>query len=180
MLPVLCPPKSAREPGHSLQCQLQPGNLPYATQTSQERSSKPSGTAARSRQVLSLYMPRTVNVRCSSAMQPSCKGQYGPHALLPQAGWGHPAFLSIHPVLWDRQEILTHQKRREQAAPWCDKTRHRGVKNQGLWCRKLSRLAKSSQPHSQIPVTILLPFHSMEAENVWFRCTDFSQSSHFC
>lgn len=101
-------------------------------------------------------------------------------SLLPHAGWGHPAFLSIYSVPWDRQEILTHQKRREQAAPWCDRTRHRGVKNQSLWCRKLSPLAKSSQPHSQIPVTILLPFHSMEAENFWFPYTDFSQSSHFC
>lgn len=168
MLPVLCPPRSAREPGRSLQCQLQPGNLPYATQTSQERSSKPSGIAAKSRQVLSLYMPRIVHVRCSSAMQPSWKGQHGHMPLLPQAGWGHPAFLSTHPVPWDRQEILTHQKRREQAAPWCDRTRHSGIKNQDMQCRKLPPLAKSSQLHSQIPVTILLPFHSVEAENFWF------------
>lgn len=125
LLPALCPPKSAREPGLSLQCQLQPSNLPCATQTSQERPSKPSGTAARSRQVLSLYMPRTARVRCSSAMQPSWKRQYGHMCLLSQAGWGYPAFLSIHPVPWDRQGILTHQKRREQAAPWCDRTRQR-------------------------------------------------------
>lgn len=77
---------SQREPGCPLQCQLQLGNPALCTCRLPRKGS--ANLQVKSRQALSLEEPLLAYIRCSLAMEPPWKGQYGHACFLPQTGWG--------------------------------------------------------------------------------------------